>query len=93
MVTFAIAHLEKADSVQTVWPFVAAFQMPVHTIEPRPSDMVRCVITNIKFETNRQVTGGGILFDKAFAHNASVRAARVAGSTSSPAELPSVAGT
>ncbi len=69
VVTFALARIEDANSVQTLWHDATSFQLP-DWARKRPQDMPRMAVTNVTFNTDFELIGGGGLFDHAFANTA-----------------------
>ncbi len=67
VVTFALANIDRANSVQALWTYAASFKAP-EWAKKRPRDMPRMVMTKISFQTKLAITGGGALFDRAFTH-------------------------
>lgn len=78
VVVFALDHLDRADSVKTLWPFAAGYQMPAFVTQKRPSDMPRFAVTNFLLNPHLIGTGVGALIDAAFASQTPPVAAAVA---------------
>ena len=66
VVTFALAHLDKTDAVQTLWPYVTSFQLPLYATLSRPSEMARVAATKVRFNVPLVGEGEGRFFDAAF---------------------------
>ena len=62
VVMFALANIDLADSVQTLWELAASFTLPEWAAK-RTSDMPRMSIKKLRFDTKLAITGGGALFD------------------------------
>lgn len=67
---FALANIDRADSVQALWAYTASFTVP-EWAKKRPRDMPRMAMTKIRFRPKLAITGGGAFFDSAF--NATAR--------------------
>ena len=65
VVMFALRNVDRADSVQTLWPHAASFTLPDWAIQ-RPKDMPRKAMTKLRFNTKLRIVGGGPFFDSAF---------------------------
>ena len=66
VVNFALAHLDTADTVQTLWPYVSGYQLPPHLTQTPPEGMLRAAATKVVFRTNLGGVGDGQSFDAAF---------------------------
>ena len=65
VVIFALANIDRADSVQALWTYAASFTAP-EWAKKRPRDMPRMAMEKIRFQTKLTISGGGALFDNAF---------------------------
>ena len=70
VVIFTLGHLDRADSVKTLWPFAAAYQLPAFASQRRPSDMPRFVVTNYVLNTHLVGKGFGAINDAVFLRQA-----------------------
>jgi hypothetical protein len=62
---FALANIDRAESVQTLWEHTASFKLP-EWVAKRPHDMPRVAMKNFRVDTKLAITGGGAFFDTAF---------------------------
>jgi hypothetical protein len=67
VVVFALDHIDRADSVKTLWPFAAGYQLPAFASQKRPDDMPRYAVTNFLLNPHLIGKGFGALIDAAFA--------------------------
>ena len=65
---FALAHVDKANSVEDLWAFASAFSLPAFATQKRPKDMVRFVVTSMRGSTSILFQGGGAMFNRALLH-------------------------
>ena len=72
VVMLALANMDRADSVQTLWEHVASFTVPEWAAK-RPPDMPRMTVKKVRFDTKLAITGGGALFDSAFSTRAATK--------------------
>jgi len=67
-VIFALAHVDRADSLGSLWSHAGSYRLPKFAVEPRPPQMQRFAMMNVRFNTNSVAQGVGPMFDKAFDH-------------------------
>jgi hypothetical protein len=66
VVVFALAHINCADSVKSLWTKTAAYELPALIRERRPADMGRAAVTSMTQNTPFQFTQLGVVTDLGF---------------------------
>ncbi len=73
VVVFALHHLDKSDSVKSLWHVVTGYQLPSFATQKRPNDMPRYVVTSYMADTHLVGKGFGMINDAIFAQHHAAR--------------------
>ena len=66
VVTFAIAHLDRVESVTDLWTKTADYRLPATAMQPRPKEMPRFMVTACRLRTGAVWKGAGAHIDGLF---------------------------